>query len=206
MIELYSGTPGSGKSLRAAMVIAEHLRDGWPVIANFDIRTDRIRRRWKRPPKFYPVDNEDLSPADLVQYARLYWGDRHVREDKILLVIDEAQLLFNAREWGKAGRKDWLSFFSQHRKYGFNVILIAQFDSMLDRQIRSLIEYEYIHRKISNFGWRGRLLSLLLGGRAMVAVKVWYPLRTVVGSKIYRVRSRYYRLYDTYSDFGALVQ
>ena len=40
------------------------------------------------------------------------------------------------------------SHFSQHRKLGYRVILIAQFDRMLDRQIRSVLEYEYIHRKV----------------------------------------------------------
>ena len=83
-------------------------------------------------------------------------------EDQILLVIDESQLIFNARDWQKAGREKWLSFFSQHRKYGYHIILVAQFDRMIDRQIRSLIEYEYVHRKVGNYGIKGRALHRLL--------------------------------------------
>ena len=102
---------------------------------------------------------------------------RRVREGEILLVIDEAQLLFNSREWVKSDRAEWCSFFTQHRKLGYEVVLVAQFDRMLDRQIRSLIEYEWIHRKVSNFGNKGKIMSLFCGGRLFVAVKVWYPLK-----------------------------
>ena len=40
------------------------------------------------------------------------------------------------------------------------MILIAQFDRMLDRQIRSVIEYEHIHRKVKNIGVWGKCLIL----------------------------------------------
>ena len=119
-----------------------------------------------------------------------------------MLVVDEAQLLFNAREWGKNGRSEWLSFFTQHRKYGYHVVLVAQFDRMIDRQIRSLIEYEFIHRKVSNFGVKGFLLSLAMGGKVLVAVKMWYPLKERISAEFFRARKRYFRIYDTYMDFG----
>ena len=38
------------------------------------------------------------------------------------------------------------------------MILIAQFDKMVDRQFRALFEYEYVHRKVSNFGVVGWLI------------------------------------------------
>ena len=38
-----------------------------------------------------------------------------------------------------------MTFFSQHRKLGFNIILITQSDRMLDKQIRSLVEDEVKH-------------------------------------------------------------
>lgn len=194
MIDLFSGTPGSGKSLHAASVIKAFLGMGRPVICNFDIARDRCRGSGE----FVYVPNDQLTVDFLQSYALRYWQGRTIREDTILLVIDECQLLFNAREWAKVGRDKWLSFFTQHRKYGYHIILVAQFDRMIDRQIRSLIEYEYVHRKVSNFGIWGRVFSLFALGKLFVAVKVWYPLHEKVGSDFFCARKGLYSIYDTY--------
>lgn len=94
MIMLYSGTPGSGKSLHTARDIRDSLgAKRRPVIANFDVnpRTRGYRERFTYKP------NNDLTPEFLIQFAEDYWKGRKVREDAILLVIDEAQLVFNSR-------------------------------------------------------------------------------------------------------------
>lgn len=200
MIYLYSGTPGSGKSLHSASVIYWTLKRGLPVIANFSIKLQNIKG--KRLGDFLEVDNQTLSPDFLIQYSKLYFDNRRVREGEILLIIDECQLMFNAREWNVKGRSEWLSFFTQHRKYGYDIILVAQFDRMIDRQIRSLIEYEQIHRKVSNFGIKGKILSLFMGGNVFVSVKVWYPMGEKVSSEFFRSRKKYYSLYDTFGDFS----
>ena len=159
MIFLYSGTPGSGKSLHAAQIIFNGLKHKRPIICNFDIAQNVIGRQY-----FTYKDNEQLTPEYLMQYSRDYFKDKKIQEDKILLIIDECQMLFNAREWSVFNRKAWLKFFTTHRHYGYCIVLVAQFDRMIDRQIRSLIEYEYIHRKLSNFGWRGMMLNIIFGG------------------------------------------
>jgi zona occludens toxin (predicted ATPase) len=74
---------------------------------------------------------------------------------------------------------------------------------MIDRQIRSLIEYNYIHRKVSNLGIGGKILSILSLGNLFVSVKVWYPLNEKVGSEFFQCRKKYYSLYDTYNTFGS---
>ena len=166
MIFFYSGTPGSGKSLHAARTITNWSRLGCPVIANFEVNLSEYKRA-----KFTYLPNDILEPARLKEISRDYFKNRTIKESSLLLLIDEAQLLFNSREWNKKGRNDWLEFFTQHRKYGYDIILIAQFDRMIDRQIRSLFEYEFIHRKMSNFGFQGKLLSLVLGGNTIMCVK-----------------------------------
>ena len=72
------------------------------------------------------------------------------KEGQTLVVIDECQIIFNCRDFGRKDRNAWVTFFAQHRKLGFNVILITQSDRMLDRQIRSLVEEEVKHRKLNN--------------------------------------------------------
>ena len=201
MIDLYSGTPGSGKSLHTAERLYFWLRAGRPAICNFEIDLKKVNKKHPEKLQFLVIDNSELTPAFLISYSREYFSGRTKKEDSILLVIDEAQLIFNARTWQQAGRSDWLEFFSNHRKYGYHVILIAQFDRMLDRQIRSVIEYEYVHRKVGNFGIKGKILSVLMGSKVHVAVKVWYPMKEKVSSEFYRARKKYYSLYDTYGEF-----
>ena len=120
MIYLYSGTPGSGKSLHTSRVIYWTLKRGYPVLANFPVNTGNIR---KAKGEFVEVANDTLTPKYLINYARGYFHGRRVVEGKILLILDECQLMFNAREWNTKGRNEWLSFFTQHRKFGYDVIL-----------------------------------------------------------------------------------
>lgn len=199
MIYLYSGTPGSGKSLHCARTIMLQLKRGLPVIANFDINTKKIG---SKDYPFYFWSNEEVTPDRLVSFACDYWKGRTVCEGKLTLVIDECQIMFNSREWNAKGRSDWLSFFTQHRKYGYDVILIAQFDRMIDRQIRSLIEYSTVHRKVSNIGIKGKILSILSLGTLFISVKVWYPMNERIGAEFFTARKKYYSLYDTYNTFG----
>lgn len=198
MIYLYSGTPGSGKSLHVARVIYYTLLRNKPVICNFPINTKTI----KRPQKFTFVDNSELNPEMLMSYSRQHFNGRPVREGEITLVIDECQMIFNARSWDAKGREAWNKFFTLHRHFGYDIILIAQFDRMIDRQIRSLIEYEQVHRKVTNLGWRGWLLcALMLSPTLFVSVKMWYPMKERIGSEFFKAKKKYYQLYDTYAIF-----
>ena len=199
-IYLYSGTPGSGKSLHSAKDIIGWFRKGLPVITNFDVDLSPYPKA-----KHTCVDDDDLTPDYLAEFSRTFFGGRKLTkkdEDTILLVIDECQLMFNSREYQKKDRKIWIKFFTQHRKLGYRVILIAQMDKMLDKQIRGVIEYEFIHRKLSNFGKAGKIITLFLGGETFTAVQMWYPLKLKIGSSFFRARKKYYSLYDSYVTFG----
>lgn len=200
MIELYSGTPGSGKSLHAAETIYWRLRTGRPVIANFPIEPGYIKG-YKN--NYYEVDNEKLKPGVLYEFANSYFGEQgnSFKEEEILLVIDECQLLFNARSWDSRDRAGWLSYFTQHRKYGYHIVLVAQNDRMLDRQVRSLIEYENIHRKVSNFGIFGSVLKTLLHKEVFFSVRRWYPIKEKVDLYCFVARKNYVRLYNTRAVF-----
>lgn len=199
MISLYSGTPGSGKSIHLAERLYYRLRSGKAVIANFPLKLEKVHKKKKLP--FTYISNEELTPYNLIKFSYDFFKGKSIREGEILLVIDEAQILFSNRSWNDSRRPAWLSFFSQHRKYGFEIIMVAQFDGMIDRQIRSLIEYNLIHRKASNFGIGGKFISLFGLGKLFVAVKVWYPLGEKVGSEFFRAKKKFYQIYNTYYNF-----
>lgn len=144
MITLYTGTPGSGKSLYACSKILDALMADKLVITNFAVTLDKLSRwrlHWLRG-MVGTLDNADMSPSKLAALSQAYWQDKPIREGRILLVIDEAGTVFNPRDWAAPDRKDWLTFFAQHRKLGYDVILIAQSDMQLDKQIRPCIEVE----------------------------------------------------------------
>lgn len=201
MIYLYSGTPGSGKSLHLSEKIYYRIKYNKPVIANFYYNTDLIRS--KKKGAFVQIENHELRPDFLINYALEHFKGKKIKEGSLLLVIDECQLLFNARDWQQSGRNEWLSFFSQHRKFGYDIVLVAQFDRMIDRQIRSLVEYEYVHRKVSNYGSAGKVISLFALGNLFVCVKVWYPMKEKVGSEFFIGRKKYFEVYDSYNIFNS---
>lgn len=200
MMSLYSGTPGSGKSLHVAEILFHRLRTGKPCICNFPICLDKVGG--KKSKRFVYKDNSALTPKFLIEFAQDYIQEcGRVKEDDILLVIDECQLLFNSRDWGRKDRADWLAFFTMHRHLGYQIILVAQFDRMLDRQVRCLLEYEHVHRKVSNRGLFGFLMSAFFLGRLFACVKVWYPMKEKVGANFFVAKKRYFSLYDSYAMF-----
>ena len=182
------------------------IRAGNPCICNFPLATEKIKFSHRQD--FHFVREDELTPDYLIKFAKDYTKKNgKVKEGSILLVIDECQRIFNARDWGQKGRGDWLTFFTLHRHLGFDIILIAQFDRMLDRQVRSVIEYEQIHRKVSNYGWRGWLLCAMMAAPCLfVSVKMWYPMKERVGSEFFRYNRKLGRLYDTYMTFPAVSE
>lgn len=204
MIELYSGTPGSGKSLHVAKIIRERLRMyDCVIIGNFYVNQNTVK---KRKGTYIYVDNSRLEPERLIKFAVRYarHKGRRLKEDELYLFIDEAQLLFNSRDWQLIKTSGWVSFYSQHRKLGFYIGLIAQFDRMLDRQIRSLVENEIKHRKVSRAGLFGKLLGFLTGDNLFIYIKIWYPMKQKVYSEFFLGTKKVYDLYDSYGLFQTI--
>ena len=195
MIYFYSGTPGSGKSLHVAKDIYNRLfKRKKPVIANFDINHNLYNSKRKKGDFLY-LDNSDLTPEYLINYSidKKFYGV----EGSCLVVIDECQILFNPRSWNDKYRINWVNFFTQHRKYGYDFILISQFDRLVDRQIRSLFEYEIKHRKVNNFKG-GELIPF----STFVAVSKWYGVNEKIGQEFFIYKSKYGKMYDTFKNFN----
>lgn len=195
MMYFYLGTPRSGKSLHAAREIISALKMGKTVIGTMVLNRDMIA---KYSGKYIYVNIYALSPSDLKAYARKY--NKKGVEGQTLVVIDECQRIFNSRDFNRKDRKPWLDFFCVHGHYGFDFILITQNDRQIDRQIRELVEYAYIHRKATNFGTAGMLLSLFVG-TFFVCIYEWYAVREKINSSFFRYRKKYGRLYDSYMAF-----
>lgn len=192
MIWLYSGTPGSGKSYHALKDILSKVsrKTNNKVISNFPVICG------KHQDNFYYKDNSEITVDFLVSFAR----ENHKIgiENQTLVVIDEAGVKFNCRE-GFSGstsriRMQWLKFFSQHRKLGYNFILVAQSDKQIDKQIRLNIEYDVIHKKINNF-------FAFLPLTTFLAVTRWYGQKMKVGHEVIFFNKKLAKKYDSFAMF-----
>lgn len=192
---LYTGTPGSGKSLHMAKRLYWDVRMHRPCVANFGINTSLFKNGAE---SFTELDNTELTPKRLVRISETVFRTQEFREGTIRLYIDEAQVIFSNRDWRAEDRAEWVRFFTQHRKFGYEIVIVAQCDQMIDKQIRSLVEYEVLHRKLNNSGWVGRLSALFLAGHpAVCAVTRWYGMRMRLGAEWMLGTKKYYSLYDT---------
>lgn len=196
MIYFYSGTPGSGKSLHVA-------KDIWfklflkkqNVIANFPIN-EQLYDSKKNKGSFLYVDTFQMTPQFFVDYSE----KNHIKgkEGQTLVIIDECQLLYNPRAWNDKYRISWIEFFTQHRKFGYNFILISPFDRLIDRQIRSLFEYEVKHRKVNNFK-----IAKILPISVFCFVNYWYGVNERIDCEFFIYRKKYASLYDSYRNFSS---
>lgn len=169
MIEIMQGSPGSGKSAAAVARAFHHIRKGGVVASNFSlvdgwadvmakkhfmsIFSDdfRFKHASSMYQRFFRINSisaiRTINPKKLA--VGCYLDKGKYMEGSGLLILDEAQLVFNSRKWEK--NFDWIEFFTQHRKLGWHCILIAHTQEMIDSQIRPLAEYESRFRNIQNF-------------------------------------------------------
>lgn len=201
-IDVYTGVPGSGKSVHAAREIRYALdrKHPRPVIANFPLAENAPV---SHPEFFTYLPNEQMSAGKIIDFADDFWTNSGVdfREDYILLVIDECQLLFNSRRWSDRSRMSYLQFLSQSRKYGVRVIMIAQSSKMIDNQFRMLIERECNHRRIRSMGPVGYVVSALMLHRGFLVVRYLYQSQERLGMDLLLVTRRDTSMYDSYARF-----
>lgn len=197
MISLNSGTPGSYKSYHATSDILSYLKSGKNVIANFPINYKKVLKKDIKG-EFVYVNTYDLNPQFLISYAQEHHKNNY--KCQTLVVIDEASIIFNSREFNRKDRTEWIKFLSNHRHFNYNIILIAQLDTMLDKQIRGLVEYEYKHRALKNYNFITWLISKIFGGLYMT-IEMWYPCKMRISSHFFKFHKKIASCYDTMALF-----
>lgn len=158
------------------------------------------------PPKYkYSYIDGLYGYADQF-HNRNYKGQ--IIENQTLLVLDECQELFNSRSWNRKDRTEWCSFFRQHRKLGFAVYLISQDDNVIDKQIRTILQFEFEHRCVNNYKFFGKILAFMFtgypSGKLFVCIKRMYGVKSKdakVRSSFFTGQYKYYDFYDSYEIF-----
>lgn len=204
-ITAYLGVPGSGKSLHVMEDIYWYgLRKDALIMTNFDVNVPKqSRATFKRLPE------GELSVDDVLANFKEWLDDGHVitREGQVLVVIDEAQIPFNNRDWNKSGRAEWIRLFLQHRKIGMRFILVVQSLDMLDKQIRAVVEKCGHHMRVNAYGWFGTLISVMTLGKPVCMCIYRLPFygstkAGVIGRQMIIGKRRLYRMYDTHALFS----
>lgn len=232
MIHYYTGVPGSGKSLHCASVIYKALRNGKNVISNFEVDTSLIKPLKGKPVgqfiymssdeildnhyytrerncKRKPINEKKFTVFDgLYGFAENF----HLKDEKgefiehqTLLIIDECQIYFNSRSWNRSDRLSWIDFFRQHRKKGYDCILVSQDDKCIDKQIRSVLQTQFLHRNVANYKWFGKLLSWLCGGHLFICIASLYGMSSKKESRLYSfyfTGKKYFNFYNSMKTFG----
>lgn len=136
-VYLLTGKLGSGKSLAAVGRAREYGTMGRRVVSNFHIDLSSLaRKRSSHLAKaFVEVIPARPSSADLHALGRGGTGEH----DAGLLILDECGTFLNARQWNGEDRARIVEWFLHSRKLAWDVILIVQHASMIDKQIREAI-------------------------------------------------------------------
>lgn len=151
-IKVFSGIPGSGKTYRVVYDIFKKEGAKYFVCHNID------GFRGAAVPGGVVRTHEEVARALGVSVGELWTGAVQKRLCElaqseygrpVLMVVDEAQLLFGEKN------RSVLEWLSQHRHYGQDVWLVCQNIMMLDRKIQDLVEVEIR-------GKRGAAIGLFL--------------------------------------------
>ena len=150
MILIHEGVPGSGKSYDAIRKILVALQAGRTVYTNIDgVNLPQCREYISN----YINSTADALKTQLVFLERKqvfrFW--EHCKEGGFI-VIDEAQLFFNSRDFVKEENRIFSDWASTHRHHGFDLLLITQRAARIDTAVRSLAEFRYRYRKLNVFG------------------------------------------------------
>lgn len=154
------GKLGTGKTKFCVWMAQNALLAGRRVASNVDMKT-HLMHPYKRT-TFIRIPDK---PSEFDFDAMGHGNPTSYDEDKNgILILDELGTWLNSRSFqdkGRAGVIDWLI---HARKHGWDVYLIVQDQSMIDKQVReSLIEYQCRCMQLGKIRIPliGKLLSLL---------------------------------------------
>jgi len=142
VIHLLYGQPGTGKSTLATGICHEYASAGKKVATNYHVDFAPLSHRpdGVMASAFCTVIPDRPSIDDLMALGSGWHDGEFGREDRSgLLVVDESGPWLNSRTWSAAGRGEIIDWFLHSRKRGWDIVLIAQSPSLIDKQVRDAV-------------------------------------------------------------------
>lgn len=190
MFSVITGRLGSGKSLLVASLIEQAATDGRRIVANFDLNFDQYTFT-------KPLDCTIIPTRPSSDILKSIGRGSDLESKPGLLVIDEGAMVLNSRTWNDKDRDNIIAWFLMSRKLNWDVYVIIQHVSALDKQIREMFCEIYITCMRLD-----RIKIPLLGAalpRLHIAVGRYgsMPNAPIVERWYYRGNKKLYSLYNT---------
>lgn len=206
MITIVEGVVGGGKTIFAVRETIERVAAGGHVYTNVDMVPSEVRQYVMRKyGRFIRSDQIRQLPetesvkgwVDFIGFGTL--------SDPILVILDEAQMFWNSRDWAKTSKEEnpMLSFLTQSRKAGVDVMVISQDAGNIDKQFRVLAQSVVKARNMAHIG--DPVFGLKL--RGLIRYE-WTELATrkVFRSEWWRIDKGLFRCYKTDAFLDSFMQ
>lgn len=156
---LIHGKRGSGKTLAALHLVQKYMGERRPVATNVDLFLEHLLHPSSKARAYRLPDHPGAEVLEALPLGNpaLYYDDageiqstaEFSEEKNGLLLLDEVATFLNSREWQGKGRAELISWLVQSRKYGWDLLFLAQHPRLIDAQIReSLIEIQGPARRL----------------------------------------------------------
>lgn len=152
--EAITGTLGGGKTAFAVERMLEHLLAGGYCYTNVEIYLEKVREWMLEKGRVFEPDRLIFLTGDLGTFHKQVKRGTH--ECQVMVVLDEASLDFNARDWASTS-KDLLAFNNFVRKLDIILLYITQRFEDLDKQFRARVGVLWVCRNMKHL----KLLGLI---------------------------------------------
>lgn len=138
-LRIIDGEPGKGKSLQAVRMMITDIRRGKKIATNIALTPKFATAAKKIRPdtNVMIIQDEEISE---------FW--KHVPAG-YNIYVDEAHLIWLSTDWNSNRKGQLVSYFSQFRKFGDDITLLAQNYENLDKFIRQRSTEIHTCRRIS---------------------------------------------------------
>ena len=145
-VYIVTGKLGSGKTLCSVGRIKEYLSRGSRVATNLDIDMCGLADKpWSKLTVTRLPDHPTADHLDSIGSG----NETYDEEKNGLIVLDECGTWLNTREWQDKSRQALIDWFLHSRKKGWDLMLIVQDLSLIDKQLRTaLCEFVVVCRRL----------------------------------------------------------
>jgi zona occludens toxin (predicted ATPase) len=188
MITQVTGTPGAGKSIYALIkyILPELERKASrKIITNIPLNIDAL-----------VVVYGDIV-RDSIEIFDGSYSEIDVYEDSnkqflqgVLFIVDECQEHYDK---DKIDGTEVMAYFSRHRKYACDFVIITQNPALISRKLRALVEYCHYLSKTRSIGGNGYIVKTYAGQSSRSK-----PIMQSEGE----YKPEYYGFYRSYSQEG----
>lgn len=184
MIEGYIGIPGSGKTLSMTVRAYKDRNLYDEIVTNYGLNFGRSRARVRH-----------FTDAD--KLLEILGNALDARDGKTRLVLlDEVHLIFDARMWSKVPA-EFLRILAQPRKAQVDMLYTAQHESQVEKRLRTVTNFMWLCRSWGKDFNPFSDTPVIFWAKCYDAFEFRAPRARDFGSRAYRFRKKWGRLYDT---------